>query len=528
VQTKYDYVIVRAGSAGCVLANRLSENPLVSVCLIEAGGSDQVDIVQTPAAMGSPFKTALDWDLYTEPEPNMNQHLMYLPRAKMLGGCSSMNAMIYIRGNQADYDAWAAGGAEGWSWKDVEPYFMKAEDNERGANEHHGTGGALRVSDSRSNHPMSDAFVEAAVAAGYKLNDDFNGASQEGFGRYQVTQRDGQRCSAAKAYLRPVEDRKNLTILTETLVTKITFEGNRATGVHIERAGVESIVDATREVVLSAGAYESPKLLMLSGIGPADELASFGIASRADLPVARNLQDHLMTMCNFTATGESLMTAASEKNVALFVNEGRGPLTSNIGETGGFLKTRGGLNGPDVQWHHAPCLFYDSGLGAQTGVGMGIGPCVLHPTSKGTVSLRSSRPDAKPRIVHNYLDTPEDRQSIIAGLRITLEIIRMAPLAHMITGSFRAPKPDASDNELLDYARNNSQTLYHPTSTCAIGQVVDPQLRVYGFAGLRVVDASVMPTIIRGNINAPVIMMAEKAADMIVAAASRNASAEAA
>jgi choline dehydrogenase-like flavoprotein len=514
----YDYVIVGAGSAGCVLANRLSEDSSVSVCLIEAGGSDAVDIVQTPAAMGTLFKTGLDWDLATEPEANMNQHSMYLPRGKMLGGCSSMNAMIYIRGARADYDEWAAAGAEGWSWDDVKPYFLKSEDNERYDDEHHAVGGPLTVSESRSNHPMSEAFVDAAVAAGYKHNADFNGESQEGFGRFQVTQRDGQRCSTAKAYLHPAEDRPNLTVRLNTAVTGIVFEGTRAVGVSIGPAAAGETIAARREVILSAGAYESPKLLLLAGIGPADELAPLGITPRAELPVGRNLQDHLMSMINYRASGESLMTAASPENAELFATEGRGPLTSNIGETGGFLQTRDGLTGPDVQWHHAPALFYNGGLGAQTEVGMAMGPCVLHPTSVGSVTLRSALPDAKPRIVHNYLDTDEDRQSIIAGLRITLDIASKAPLAQMITSPLFAPASDATDDELLAFARDNSQTLYHPTSTCAIGKVVDPELRVYGFEGLRVVDASVMPTVTRGNTNAPTIMIAEKAADMIKSA----------
>ncbi|MFD6397308.1 GMC family oxidoreductase [Nocardia sp. NPDC060249] len=510
----YDYVIVGAGSAGAVLAARLSEDPAVSVAVIEAGPADSADEIHIPAAFGALFKSEWDWDLDTEPEPQLGGRRAYLPRGRMLGGSSSMNAMIYIRGNRADYDAWAAAGAEGWSYDEVLPYFQRAEDNERGKDAYHGAGGPLRVSESRSQHTIAGAFVDAAEQAGYARNDDFNGATQLGVGRYQVTQRDGMRCSTAVAYLHPAMTRPNLTVITDAPAQKVLFEGDRAVGVEISRGGEVVTVRAEREVILSGGTYGSAHLLLLSGVGPAQELALFQIEAVRDLPVGENLQDHYMTLINYRSDTESLMTAMSPENLALLQQQGRGPLTSNIGEAGGFFETRSGLEGPDVQFHLAPVLFHEEGLGAPVAHGFALGPCVLQPTSAGKLMLRSAAPTTAPRIVHNYLATDEDRRSIVAGLRIALDIASRAPLAAHITADFVAPESD-SDEDLLAFARRYGQTLYHPTSTCAIGSVVDSRLRVLGLQGLRVVDASVMPTVVRGNTNAPTIMIAEKAADLI-------------
>jgi choline dehydrogenase-like flavoprotein len=511
----FDYVIVGAGSAGCVLATRLTEDPDIKVALIEAGGPDADQEIHIPAAFSQQFKTRLDWDFDTDPEPGLGGRRAYLPRGKTLGGSSSMNAMIYIRGNPADYDGWAESGATGWSWNDVLPYFLKAEDNERGADDFHGAGGPLSVSEGRSNHPLAAAFVEAGVQAGYEHNKDFNGKSQFGVGTYQLTQRNGMRCSAAVAYLHPALDRPNLTLMPFTLAQKVVIEGGRATGVEVAHDGGEvEVIRADREIILSAGAYLSPKLLQLSGIGPAALLGAFGIEVVADLPVGQNLQDHVATVLNFRTDEDSLLSAASPDNAVLLMTEGRGPLTSNIGEAGGFFRSRSDLEAPDLQLHMAPVLFYAEGMGPLTENGFAFGPCVLTPTSMGQVLLRSLRPDAAPRIAHNYLATAEDRECLVSGIRICLDIAAQQALASITTGPFNVPESDAAD-DILRWTRNVSGTLYHPTSTCAMGAVVDSELRVLGVDGLRVVDASVFPTVPRGNTNAPTIMTAEKAADLI-------------
>ena len=510
----YDYVVVGAGSAGCVLAARLTEDPDTRVALIEAGPPDTANEIHIPVAFPALFKSRWDWDLDSEPEPGLGGRRAYLPRGRMLGGSSSMNAMIYIRGARADYDEWAASGASGWGYDDALPYFLRSEDNERGASDYHGVGGPLRVSEGRSLSPLSDAFVQGAEQAGYPRNDDFNGARQLGVGRYQLTQRNGMRCSAAVAFLHPAMQRPNLTVIPGALAHRILFDNGRAAGVEISRGGEIEQIRAEREVIVSAGAYGSPHLLLLSGIGPADQLTAFQIAVVRDLPVGQGLQDHLMVVLNYLTDHESLMSALSPQNLALLQDEGRGPLTSNIGEAGGFWETRPGLAGADVQFHSAPVLFYQEGLGAPVAHGFGFGPCVLKPTSRGRLTLRAVAPDTAPRILHNYLETEDDRKSILAGMRIAVDIAKQPAVKRLITAPFVVPESE-SDADLMAFVRQAGQTLYHPTSTCAIGSVVDSHLRVLGVEGLRVVDASVMPSVIRGNTNAPTIMIAEKAADMI-------------
>jgi choline dehydrogenase len=518
----YDYLVIGAGSAGCVVAARLSEDPAAQVCLVEAGPPDTAEEIRVPAAFSTLFKGPLDWDLDTEPEPELNGRRVYLPRGRVLGGSSSLNAMIYIRGNAVDYD-WG----DGWRYPDVLPVFRRSEDNERGADSFHGVGGPLRVSDSRSMHPLADAFVEAGVQAGLRRNDDFNGADQLGVGRYQVTQRDGLRCSAADAYLRPAADRPNVTVVTEALVHAVTIERGRATGVRVSRGGEVTELHAACEVILCAGSYGSAELLLRSGLGPADELGALGIDVREELPVGRGLQDHVTAMLNFRTDVESLLTAAAPAHVAQLQQEGRGPLTSNVGEAGGFAQTRGGLPGPDVQLHAAPVLFYGEGLGEATTHGFAFGPTVVKPTSAGSVRLRSAAPGVPPRIRHDYLATPEDRASMVAGLRLSLDLARQPALRRVITGPFAVPD-SASDGDLLAFARAHGQSIFHPTSSCAIGPVVDDRLRVHGVDRLRVADASVMPTVIRGNTNAAAIMIGERCADLVRAAQTRRENASAA
>jgi choline dehydrogenase len=521
---RYDYVIVGAGSAGCVLAARLSEDPDVTVALLEAGPADTQPEIHVPAAFPALFKSNLDWDVLGEPEPGLDYRRLYLPRGKMLGGCSSINAMIYIRGNRADYDRWAREGCEGWSYDEVLPYFKRSEDNERGEDAYHGVGGPLSVSDSRSMHPLVDTMLEAAHQAGHERNPDFNGARQEGVGRFQLTQRDGWRCSTADAYLRPAADRPNLEVITGAMALRLLFEGARATGVELARYGQVTELQAEREVIVSAGTYQSPVLLMLSGIGPEDQLAPFGIEIREALPVGHGMQDHCMAQLNYLTDEPTLFMAMTPENLVLLESEGRGPLTSNIPEAAGFFRTRAGLEAPDVEFHFAPSMFFDEGLTAPADHGYCFGPVVIRPTSRGRVMLRAPLPDSKPRVLCNFLTTEEDRLSMLAGMRMALEIAVQEPLRRVERAPFSVPESD-SDEDLMAFVKRASQTVYHPTSTCAMGSVVDPELRVYGFEGLRVVDASVMPSITSGNTNAPVIMIAERAADLIRAGRSAGATA---
>ncbi|HXD59790.1 MAG TPA: GMC family oxidoreductase N-terminal domain-containing protein [Thermoleophilaceae bacterium] len=523
----YDYVIVGAGSAGCVLAARLTEDPDVQVALIEAGPPDNRDEIHIPAAFPAVFKSSLDWDLLGEPEPGLNGRRLYMPRGRVIGGSSSINAMIYIRGNRADYDEWAAMGHEGWGYEDVLPYFKRAEDNERGEDMYHGVGGPLSVSESRAMSQLVDTMIDAAKAAGHEENPDFNGARQEGVGRFQLTQRDGMRCSCAVAYLRPAENRPNLHVIPNAMAMRILFEGDRAVGVEISQSGQLEEVRAERELILSAGAFQSPVLLMISGIGPAADLEPMGIAMRQDLPVGENLQDHVMANVNYETTQEGLFGAFNPENIELLMNEGRGPLSSNIPEGALFMRTRSGLEAPDIEFHFAPSMLYDEGLTAPHDHGVAFGPVVIKPTSRGRVMLRAPMPDSKPRVLCNFLTTDEDRQSMIAGVRMALQIAEQSPLKDVIRTGYSVPASD-SDEDIWTWVQANAQTVYHPTSTCAMGAVVDSELRVLGVDGLRVVDASVMPTITRGNTNAPVIMIAEKAADLIREKAPAGAAAGAA
>lgn len=508
----HDYLIVGAGSAGCALAARLTENPDVGVLLLEAGPPDSEEALHIPAAFSRLYRTPFDWDYLSGPEPGLDGRELYVPRGRVLGGSSSLNAMIYIRGNPLDYAAWGPG----WSWEDVLPYFLRAEDNERGASELHGTGGPLTVSDGRSDHVLAAAWIESAVAAGLERNDDFNGPRQDGVGRYQVTQRGGMRCSAAVAYLHPALSRPNLTLIPGAPVTRLLFDGDRAVGAEALIEGVPQALRAEREVILCAGTYNSPQLLMLSGIGPADHLGGHGLDVRLDQPaVGANLSDHVNAGLIIRTGTETLMTAEREANVALFQTEGRGPLTSNIAEAGGFWRSRGDLEAPDVQFHMAPVMFTEEGLVPPSEHAWSAGACVLTPEGRGEVRLRSADPAAKPRIVTRWLDGERDWAAMLAAQRLLLDIASRDPIARHGTGPFKAPA-SGGDADLRAHVRDVAHCLYHPVGTCAIGTVVDAELRVRGVEGLRVADASVIPAVPRGNTNAPAIMIGERAADLLL------------
>src|SRR4051812_42580135 len=516
----YDYVIVGAGSAGCVLANRLSADPDVQVLLIEAGGPDTSDFIHMPGAWPAQLRTERDWDHATFYEPACDNRRIYLPRGRMLGGSSSLNAMAYIRGNRADYDEWASLGCTGWGYEDVLPYFKRSEDNERGANDFHGAGGPLRVSEGRSDSEIQQLWLESALAVGLPANDDFNGAEQEGVGRLQFTTRDGRRESTAMAFLHPVEDRPNLSVETWVTVVKIAFDGARATGVEGVRLGQAVEFRAEREVILCAGAYASPQLLMLSGVGRAAELEQLMIEPVAEVPgVGLNLHDHPINGLSWrSGRDDTWFEAFNEENLARWESEGRGPIACSGIEVGGFTRTEASLPAPNMQIYGTPAILQDEGLPPADGPGVAIPASLQKPASRGYLALVSPDPTAKPLIVHNYLQEPEDMAAQVAGVRLAMEIASTEPFASCVTEPNRAPA-STSDADVKAFIRGNVQTHYHPVGTCKMGvdemAVVDPELRVRGVEGLRVVDASVMPTIPRGNTNAPTIMVAEKAADII-------------
>ncbi len=518
-QDTFDYVIVGAGSAGAVLAARLSEDPATSVLLLEAGGETAgVDEVAIPAAFPSLFKTKWDWNYSTTEQKQLHGKRAHWPRMKALGGCSSMNAMIYIRGARADYDSWRDQyGAEGWGYDDVLPFFLRSEDNSRLRGRYHASGGPLHVEDRSYTHELTSAFVESAVSAGHKRNDDFNGESQLGAGLYQVTCKRGKRCSTNEAYLAPARGRANLTVTTGALASRIEFSGERASGVRFRQGGTEHTVHANREVILSGGAINSPQLLMLSGIGPASHLREVGVDSRVDLAgVGSNLQDHpALPLIWYTRNTTDLAEMSNLKNLVQWKVRGTGPLSSNVGEGGMFFTTREGLTSPDLQVHVAPSGFYDNGLHEPTARMFSAAPTLVSVASRGSIRLRSADPSWHPAIDAAYLEDQTDLDALLSGTRTTWDICTQGALADYLERPWNLPA-DPSDDDLLEHIRTWTQTLYHPTSTCAMGSgedaVVDASLRVRGVEGLRVVDASVMPAVPRGNTNAPTIMVAEKAA----------------
>ena len=523
LSSEYDYVVVGAGSAGCVLAGRLSEDVGARVLLVEAGGPDRRREVQIPAAFGTLFKTECDWDYETEPQPHLGGRRLFWPRGKMLGGSSSMNAMIYVRGHRTDFDGWRDAGNDSWDFESVLPFFRKAEHQERGADEFHGAGGPLNVASLRTVNPLSRAFVAAAVELGHTPNPDFNGAEQDGFGVYQVTQKGGRRWSAADAYLKPAFGRRNLTVLTGAHATRVLFEGTRAAGVEYVREGRTERAAAAREVILCGGAVNSPQLLMLSGVGAADELRRLGIAPVADLPgVGRNLQDHLIVAVAYACTRPvSLASAEAVRNVVSYLLLRRGPLTSNVGEAGGFVRTDASLAAPDLQFHFGPVYYISHGFVRPEGHGFSIGPTLIRPRSRGHITLRSADPFEPPSIEPCYLEDGSDLRTLVEGVRLARELAHTKALE----GFRGAALCDrlSTDEEMVEHVRATAETIYHPTGTCRMGNdelaVTDARLRVRGAEGLRVVDASVMPEIVGGNTNAAVIMIAEKAAAEIRAGA---------
>ena len=518
-----DYVIVGAGSAGCALAGRLSEDPTASVLLIEAGGSRGHMSVTIPAAFAQQFHTKRDWDLCTEPEPGCDGRSLFVPRGKGLGGSSSMNAMLYVRGRPLDYDMWEAQGADGWGWADVKPYFLRAEDNSRGASDDHAVGGPLRVEDTRSPRAISKSFLAGAEAAGIPYIPDYNGPEQDGASMVQVTQRAGRRWSSADAYLRPVmKQRSNLEVVCGAQVLGVELDGTHASGVRYrDKRGREHIAGASSEVILAAGAIGSPQLLLLSGIGPAEHLREIGVDVRVDLPaVGENLQDHPYHVCIWDIPGGgSLADAEKPKALLEWALRKTGPLTSSVAEAFAFVRTRPGLPAADVQFHFAPTYFVDHGAATYDGHAATFAPALVTPKSRGRVWLRSADPAAKPRILTNSLTEPEDVASLVAGVKLAREIAATAPMREVLGREIFPGDAIQDDADIEADLRRRVELLYHPVGTCRIGTgddaVVDPQLRVRGVEGLRVADASVMPLIPGGNTNAPAIMIGERAADLV-------------
>ena len=525
----YDYVIAGAGSAGCVLASRLSENPDVRVLLLEAGPPDTADEIRIPAAISLLLQSAYDWNYQTVPQDRAGGRSIHWPRGRVLGGSSSINAMIYIRGNRHDYDSWRDDyGCEGWGYTDLLPYFLRAEGNSRGASAYHGAAGPLSVQDLKFKSGLTGAFVAAARNCGVPANDDFNGPTQDGVGYYQVTQKAGRRWSAADAYLVPAAGRPNLTVQTDALVTGIEIEAGRATGVRYLRRGVEELAQAGSEVIVSCGVVGSPQLLMLSGIGPADHLREHEIAVLADSPgVGANLSDHPVVPAMWSAPRtRSLWEKAGPANLARWQMTHTGPMTTNIAEAGGFSRTDPGLPAPDIQWHVMPVPYLDRGLADPASRALSVLITLVAVGSRGKIRLRSADPRHKPSIDPSYLSDLADLEPLAVAVTMAREFAAARPLSRQLRSEL-APGPDVRTSaEVREWIRGNLSTLYHPVGTCAMGgdsrlaaskltSVVDTELRVRGVDGLRVVDASVMPTVPRGNTNAPTIAIAERAADLI-------------
>jgi len=535
VDAKFDYVIVGGGSAGCVLASRLTENPDISVCLLEYGGDGKDLTIRVPAGLillvpGKPLKLN-NWCFHTTPQTHLNNRRGFQPRGQCLGGSSAINAMIYTRGSALDYERWADAGCIGWGYKDVLPYFIKSENNVRGGDEFHGDSGPLNVSDLLSPRDISKAFVEAGIANGLDHNDDFNGGKQDGVGFYQVThfhgEKQGQRCSAAAAYLHPVESRPNLTIVTHAQANRVLIEDNQAVGVVYEKDSVKQTVMARHEVILSGGTFGSPKVLMLSGIGPAEHLQAHGIEVVVDAPeVGENLQDHLDVVFDYEVNTKDVFGVGAVAGMKFFKamrqwrKDGTGLLSTNYGEAGAFFSVGDApKEWPNTQLHFAIARVMNHGRDIKLGYAVSVHSCYLRPESRGTVKLASTNPADAPLIDPNFLSHPKDVENMVAGAERTRAIMAETPMADYITEDY--PAPYIEKDGMLGFIRNRSDTVYHPVGTCRMGpdeqSVVDLELKVRGVSGLRVIDASVMPTLISANTNAPTIMIAEKLADIIKA-----------
>ncbi|WP_395060791.1 GMC family oxidoreductase [Paraburkholderia silvatlantica] len=527
----YDYIIVGGGSGGASLAGRLADRcPQASIALVEAGPhTARNPFVNMPLGVAAlvPFRTKNNYAYETVPQPGLAGRRGYQPRGRGFGGSSTINAMIYTRGHPLDYDEWAQLGCTGWAWRDVLPYFLRAEDNERGASAWHGAGGPLGVADLRERNPVAARFVEAAREAGFRLNDDFNGEEQEGVGFYQVTQRGGERCTVARAYLYGRE-RPNLHLIADATVLRVSFDGARASGVELARGGAIERLQARAEVILAAGAFNLPQLLMCSGIGPADELRALGIEVRHDAPeVGRNLIDHIDFTFNkrvhsSETVGYSLRgMARMSTGFVRYLHGRRGMLTTNVAEAGGFLKSRPELDRPDLQLHFCTALVDNHSRRLHWGHGYSLHVCVLRPASRGKVTLASADARVAPVIDPRFLSDPRDLDALAQGARLARRILDASALAQL-GGRELYTHGEQSDAQLRETIARHADTIYHPVATCRMGgdarSVVDPQLRVRGVTGLRIADASVMPTLIGGNTNAPCVMIGERAADFIAQA----------
>jgi choline dehydrogenase len=526
--SEFDYVIVGAGSAGCVLANRLSADGKSSVLLLEAGPKDSNIWIHIPLGYGKLFKTkSVNWMYQTEPEPGLDGRSIFQPRGKVLGGSSSINGLLYVRGQHEDYDRWRQHGNSGWGYDDVLPYFRKAEDQQRGADDFHGSGGPLPVSDWRHHDPLSEAFVVAAAETGIPTNSDFNGANQEGAGFFQTTTRRGRRASTARSYLRPAKGRKNLQVETSALAQRILFEGRRAKAIEYRQGGVLRTARARKEILISGGAYNSPQLLQLSGVGPTELLRKHGIDVVLDAGgVGHDLQDHLqirvVTRCAKSITLNDIVNNPFRRILAgaRYAAFRTGPLTIAAGTSGAFFKTNPRLATPDIQIHFLPFSTDKMGEKLHPFSAFSASVCQLRPESRGSLRIKSADPAVPPEIRINYLATETDRTANVEGLKILRKILKAPALSSYVTEEVDPGAKVSSDEELLNFCRQRGSTVYHPTSTCRMGNdplaVVDQRLRVRGIEGLRVVDASVMPDLVSGNTNAAVIMIAEKASDMIL------------